>query len=301
MGERLVVTQHSDQTLDWNAVRAYRARTYRLLPELRVETKDEAVAFVNDRGFVMFRPIKGIDAPNLWSAVAGDRPVPNRHDDPGHVTWAWKDELLDERRWYYGKILRRRATILSLDLAPAFYALSENYGSPESDYVDQYQAGRMSQEARIIYETLLERGALDAVALRKATGMVDDSSRYRFNRGLTELQGDFKVLPIGVAEAGAWNYAFIYECVHRYYLELPTQARSIKIGEAHRMLVMRYLASVGAIPVSDVEKLFGWSTRDVERAIEKLAAEGALIQGLTVADKRVADKRGTWIALPALI
>jgi hypothetical protein len=62
------------------------------------------------------------------------------------------------------------------------------------------------------------------------------------------------------------------------------------------MLVRRYLASVGAISVSDVEKLFGWSTRDVERAIKGLAAEGALIQGLTVA-----DKRGTWIALPGLI
>jgi hypothetical protein len=279
-----------------DAVRRHRARTYRLLPELRVKTKDEAVAFVNERGFIMFRPIKGIEAPSLWSAVAGDRPVPNRHDDPGHVTWSWKDQLLDARRWYYGKILRRRATFLSLDLAPAFYALSENYGSPESDYLDQYQAGRMSQEARIIYETLLDRGSLDAVALRKATGMVDDSSRYRFNRGLTELQADFKVLPIGVAEAGAWNYAFIYECVHRYYPDLPTKARAIKIGEAHRTLMMRYLTSVGGIQVSHVEKIFGWSSRDVERAIERLAAEGALIPELTVP-----DTRGPWIALPELV
>ena len=282
--------------LDFAAVRAHRARAYRLLPELRLETQDEAVAFVNARGFVMFRPIKGIEAPSLWSAVAGDRPVPNRHDDPGHVTWTWKDELLDERRWYYGKLLRRRATILSLALTPSFYALSENYGSPESDYLDQYQAGRMSQEAKIIYETLLERGALDAVALRKATGMVDDSSRYRFNRGLTELQADFKVLPIGVAEAGAWNYAFIYECVHRYYPDLPEKARSIKIGEAHRILIMVYLRSVGGIGVSDVEKIFGWSSRDVERAVEMLAAEGALVDGLTVA-----GESGAWISLPELI
>jgi hypothetical protein len=186
--------------------------------------------------------------------------------------------------------------MLSLSVTPAFYALSENYGSPESDYVDQYQAGRMSQEARIIYETLLERGPLDAVALRKATGMVDDSSRYRFNRGLTELQGDFKVLPIGVAEAGAWNYAFIYECVHRYYPDLPATARSIKIGEAHRWLLMDYLKSVGGIEVGDVEKIFGWSRRDVDRAIEVLAAEGALIDELAVT-----EGTGTWIALPALI
>ncbi len=280
--------------LDWDAVRAYRARTYRVLPEFRVDTKDEAVAFVNERGFVMFRPIKGIEAPNLWSAVAGDRPVPNRHDDPGHVTWGWKDELLDERRWYYGKILRRRATILSLDLAPTFYALSENYGSLESDYVDQYQAGRMSQEARIIYETLLERGSLDAVALRKATGMVDESSRYRFNRGLTELQGDFKVLPIGVAEAGAWNYAFIYECVHRYYPELPEQARTIGIEEAHRKLVATYFQSVGAAEERDVAMIFQWSKRDLTRALD------ALVEARTLVKTEV-EKVGEGYALPGLL
>ena len=295
MGERLSLTESTNHRLDQAAVRAHRARTYRLLPELRVETKEEAIAFVDERGFIMFRPIKSIEAPSLWSAVAGDRPVPNRHDDPGHVTWAWKDELLDKRRWYYGKILRRRATILSLDLAPAFYALSDNYGSPESDYLDQYQAGRMSQEAKIIYETLLDKGPLDAVALRKATGMVDDSSRYRFNRGLTELQADFKVIPTGVAEAGAWNYAFIYACVHRYYPDLPVRARSIKIGEAHRTLLMHYLRSVGAIQTSEVVKLFGWSSRDVERAIKGLVESGSLIRGLSVS-----EQRGEWIALPSL-
>jgi hypothetical protein len=105
---------------------AYRARTYRTLDALRITTKEEAIAHVDARGFVMFWPIKGIEMPSLWAAVAGDRPVADEHDDPGHVTWGWKDALLDARRWYYGKILWRKATILSLDVVPSFYALSEN-------------------------------------------------------------------------------------------------------------------------------------------------------------------------------
>jgi hypothetical protein len=105
---------------------AYRARTYRTLDALRITTKEEAIAHVDARGFVMFWPINGIEMPSLWAAVAGDRPVADEHDDPGHVTWGWKDALLDARRWYYGKILRRKATILSLDVVPFFYALSEN-------------------------------------------------------------------------------------------------------------------------------------------------------------------------------
>jgi xanthine dehydrogenase molybdopterin-binding subunit B len=31
----------------------------------------------------------------------------------------------------YGKILRKKSTILSMEIAPYFYSLSENYGSPE--------------------------------------------------------------------------------------------------------------------------------------------------------------------------
>ncbi|MCK7520523.1 MAG: hypothetical protein MZV64_23930 [Ignavibacteriales bacterium] len=51
----------------------------------------QASTFVNRRGFVFFWPISGIDLPSLWTAVAGDRPVADKHDDPGHITWGWKD------------------------------------------------------------------------------------------------------------------------------------------------------------------------------------------------------------------
>jgi hypothetical protein len=75
------------------AVQAYRKRTFRLEPGRRVRTQGEAIAFVGERGFVFFWPIKEVVLPSLWVAVAGDRPVPAEHDDPGHVTWRWKDSL----------------------------------------------------------------------------------------------------------------------------------------------------------------------------------------------------------------
>ncbi len=45
---------------------------------------------------------------------------------PAMVTWGWKDDSLGKTIWYYGKILRRKATFISLEVAPYFYALSEN-------------------------------------------------------------------------------------------------------------------------------------------------------------------------------
>ncbi len=106
-------------TITLDAIQAYRAETFRLRPGLRIANKEQAVAFVNQRGYVYFWPIKEVTLPSLWVAVAGDRPVPDEHDDPGHVTWGWKDELLGERRCYYAKLLRRRATFVALDVAPA--------------------------------------------------------------------------------------------------------------------------------------------------------------------------------------
>src|SRR5512147_646054 len=89
---------------------SYRYTTFCINPTQRLRSLKEAVKFVNTRGFVYFWPIKGVILPSLWVATAGDRPVPNDHDDPGQITWRWKDDALDKKVWYYAKILRRKAT-----------------------------------------------------------------------------------------------------------------------------------------------------------------------------------------------
>ncbi|MGW8251657.1 MAG: AlkZ-related protein, partial [Anaerolineales bacterium] len=104
--------------LPWKLITAYRSRTFRTMPGNRLRTRDEAVDFVKERGFILFWPIKGITYPSLWTAVAGDRPVADQHDDPGHVTWGWKDALLGGQAWYYAKVLRKKSTIISLPVAP---------------------------------------------------------------------------------------------------------------------------------------------------------------------------------------
>ena len=166
-------------------LQAHRQRTFRLAAELRLDSVEEALAFVKERGFVYFWPIKGADLPNLWAAVAGQRPVADAHDDPGHVTWRWKDSMLDKRQWYYAKVLRGKATMIALDVVPLFYALSENYGDPEHDYLQLYEDGLLSREAKLIYEALLREGPLDTVNLRRKIHMTGKASNSPFERGLT--------------------------------------------------------------------------------------------------------------------
>ncbi|UCD42647.1 MAG: hypothetical protein JSV69_03290, partial [Chloroflexota bacterium] len=236
-------------------IEAYRQVSYRTSPGKRIKSKDQAIQFVNKRGFIYFWPIKDALLPSLWVAVAGDRPVANAHDDPGHVTWGWKDSLLGTKRWYYAKVLRKKATIISLSVAPYFYALSENYGSPDEDYQIQYMQGEMTQEAKAVYEALLFEGALDTINLRKAANLSSRESDSRFNRALVDLQADFKVLPIGTSQSGGWRYSFVYELVHRHHPELVEKARLIQEDDARSELTHLYFKSVGAATRRDVIKI----------------------------------------------
>ena len=278
------------------ALKNYRAKTHCTLPGLRLKTRQEAINFVNERGYVYFWPIQEVVLPSLWTAVAGDRPVADAHDDPGHVTWGWKDSLLGERVWYYAKVLRKRATIISLDVTPYFYALSENYGSPEDDYLTLYEQGRLTQEARAVYEALLKEGRLDTIALRKATRMTSKDSDARFNKAITDLQADFKILPVGVSQAGRWNYAFYYDIVTRHYPDLPDRTHFIGERQARRKLAELYLRSVGAAQVRDLTRLFGWMPSEAERALDDLVRSGEFVSELTLV-----RTKGAWVGVREIV
>jgi len=121
-------------------------------------------------------------------------------------------------------------------------------------------------------------------------------SESRFNRALELLQADFKILPVAVAQAGAWKYAFVYDLVHRFYPDLPQQARPIRQIDARRKLAELYLRSVGAAPAKAVASLFGWSQGDAAAAIETLAADSVVASGV-----EMEGEVGEWVALRVVL
>ena len=271
----------------------HRRTAFHLAPHKPLASQAQALKFVNERGFIFFWPIKGIELPSMWTAVAGDRPVADAHDDPGHVTWGWKDDALPRRIWYYAKVLRRKATMISLETAPYFYALSRNYGSIEEDHLVAYQDGLLTLAARNIYDAILMSGPLDSISLRKAARM-SGAKESEWNRALEDLQMDFKILPVGVAEAGSWKYAFIYDIVGRHYPALPRRARAISEAQARRHLLELYFQSVGIARLRDVVMLFGWAAELAARAIMPLVEERTLVSA------EHPKLGGEWLAIPRL-
>ena len=103
-------------------------------------------------------------------------------------------------------------------------------------------------------------------------------------------------MPIGVAEVGAWKYAFRYDVTARHMPELPEQARPIGEAEACRKLVELYLDLVGATQTRELVKLFGWPPELAQRTVTGLAQSGKLIE-------QVAHPQGSgeWVALLELV
>ncbi len=279
-------------------IHSYRSQTYRTAPGLELHSIQDAAEFVNQRGFVFFWPIKGIEFPSLWSAVAGQRPVADEHDDPGHITWGWKDDSLDKKRWYYGRVLKHRNAFISLEMLPYFYALSPNFGEPEDDYLIEYEQGLLRPESKWVYEALLHEGPMDTISLRKAARLANRESDGRFNAALDNLQMDFRVIPIGIAPVGAWRYAFIYECTHRHFPDIFQRVIDLGLSEpaARCKIAHAYLEALGAARAEDIQKLFGWSSTQVRQALEELEKSGTIVGA-----EKLENQAGEWFVLKQLL
>ena len=256
-------------------LKGFREITFRTKPGNQLRSVDEALSFVEERGFIFFWPVKGVDLPSLWTAVAGDRPVPDEHDDPGHITWRWKDSMLDQKRWYYGKLLRRKATMVSLSLIPYFYALSDRVGDLD-DYLLLYEEGNLTFEEKSIADALLHSGALHTIELRQKAHLSATSAKSKFERALAALQSGLYILPVGVAEAGSWRYAFIYELFDRWFPWVVSQARNISRREAYQKITVTYLDSIGVAPSRAIKSLFRWDHEVVHKTLEALSADGSV-------------------------
>lgn len=216
------------------AVRQARAIRYRQRPHLRLKSEDEALQFLNDVGLCLLFSAKDVELPTLWGAVCGDdRPLPDTHRDPNlGLAWNWKDRLPIAGKVLYGKFLRKRPVFVSLELAPYLYALSPNYGNPAEDYVQDYEDGRLSVEAKQVYQVLLEQGALPTSRLRREAGLSGKGSAGRFDRALAELQMDLRIAKVSISDANRWGYCYVYDLLPRHFAAVVETSRAIGGSEA---------------------------------------------------------------------
>ena len=265
-------------------LQAARAERYRQLSHLRVHTKDQALAFLNEVGLCLLFSARDIELPSLWGALCGeDRPVPSHHDNRElGLAWRWKDELPVAGQVLYGKFLRRKPVFVSLELAPYFYALSPNYGDLSGDYMQDYVDGRLSVEAKQVFEVLLHEGAMPTSRLRLEAGLGGKANAGRFDRALADLQMDFRISKVAISDANRWGYCYVYDLLPRHFSETVEASRAITGTQAREVLLLRYLRTVVASTTHEVLKLFGWRTGDLDRLVARLSDGGRLHRGVQI-------------------
>ncbi len=264
--------------INYTEVIEARVAPYRLHSDLKIKTRREAVQFINDVGIALLFPGDRLPLPDLWSAINGqERGIPKHHHDWAlHKTWDWKDDIPTHKEAWYGKIIRGKPAFIAFNDLPALYALSSNYGELD-DYLEAYADGLMSSEARTIYELLLKEGPLPTSTMRKATGMSGggDNAR-RFERAITELQADLKIVKAGTSDANRWKYCYVYDLLLRWAPNLGEQAREYNSRKAMRHLITRYLQTSQAAPPTAFSRLFGWDPSITQRTIDEMLQDGAL-------------------------
>jgi hypothetical protein len=268
-----------------NQIEQQRDRIYRRSRAQRVRTIDEAAKFIDTVGFcLLFASAQGIELPSLFEAVKGRRDVyiENWDADSDRI-WTWKGELPADRRAYYGKALASgKPVFISLHMLPHLIALV----APES--VDQdYGRGRISLDAKRLYDALRSLGPTPTMALREAAGFNRPGSTPRYHHALDELQRALLVLPVGgTREVGAWT-SQIFELVERWFPHQVAQARRIDVDVARRALVKRYVQTVVAAQPSMIARVFGWPREQVNMALEDLCK------------RRILSAKGEWFLIDA--
>jgi hypothetical protein len=272
------------------AVEAWRDRSFRRLPALKVRGERSALQFVNAVGFCFTLSHFGLPVASLYVAVCGRRnprwPKRTHHDAEIGLTWNLKDSLPAKRLVHYGKLVKGKPTLVSLGLFPAFCALIRE-GKGSGDYILDYRQGRMTRAAVLILDALNERGSLATPDLRKAVALHGAERTAEFDRAMAELQRGLWI--VKVEEVYDPDFYYRWDLLDDWLPEPLARSLTLDRDIAVQRLLAAYLRGAGAGQARFLASLLGVGLAEVEAGLAALEAEGVIRQG-----QRIRGLPGAW-------
>ncbi|HVF90659.1 MAG TPA: hypothetical protein VNH22_11375 [Blastocatellia bacterium] len=245
-------------------IEAHRDRTWRRIPELRIEAATEAERMVESLGFCGALTDARRPGPSLYVAVCGRRdaymPRNVQKDPEASLAWVIKDEVMRRGRIYYAKIAKGRATFISRRLVPHFNAL---WGIPR-----RRESTELSPDARMVLKVLRREWEMATGDLREASGVKD---RARFTRAIDELQRSMKVIPGDVLYEPWFTYIWML-AEGRFAEELSAKVkRETALSEVARA----FLTGAGMTVPGELARVTGLSRPEAGKGNHKLVADGS--------------------------
>jgi hypothetical protein len=213
-----------------------------------------AARFVDDVGFAILFPADRVEVPSLYEAVAGPDAVAWEHGmgDIESMIWTWKDALPAAGHAWSGKLVHRRASVMSPQLLALLYQ-----GAGD---LDDHEGFELPLESHQIATALLH-GPLPTSALRELIG-----DRTRYDRGIAELHRSLLVTSAGVFEQRSGWPATLVDLTCRVF---DTGGGSDRTEAARRFLT----TAIEAKP-ADLAKAFGWPLPVAKAHLAALVASG---------------------------
>src|SRR2546428_7523885 len=250
---------------------AHRARVNRVH---RVRNAEGLVTMVDAFGFCF-----------AFTHRTGDARIPacfdhlstNSEDRKWGWMWGWKDELPEEKRLYYGKLLVRKPTFVSMKMLPTFYATFGRAGE-DDDHLDDVRAGRLSDIARRIIDFLAQNGETQTKRMRSALGISSQEGKLQYAKAIEELQRLMYVARVRAVGEGREDYNYTYDLFVRRYPETVRTAERYTSAEAMAALLSRLVDLAGGVTERQVAKLFDWSDERVTHLCARLEAKKAIVR-----------------------
>lgn len=233
---------------------AARRRDHRRLLPPAGGPLERAAALVQRAGLVSV--FAGYELPPLY------RPDGSALTVSFETAWEVADRLSADRRAFYAKLFRGKATLAAPAMLPWLWAALRR------DVEEEYAAGRLSRTAVAVYRHLRATGPLPADRLRREVG-------FRGGEALGELEG---ILAIAVVDRVRVNWDTFVWGLAEDWLPAGEAADFDRIAPAlaTRQLLLACLERAGAAPLADIDRWFTWRQAEVRRAVEDLAGLGRL-------------------------
>ncbi len=269
-------------------VERWRDRTYRRTARHAVTNARQALAFVNSVGFCLASRANGLELPNLWEALAGvQQDGKNMGGRKYYLSYAWDMQsiLPNHHSVYYGKIFRRRPTLVSREYFPYFYALSQRVGS-EDEYSSEFRQGKLSLRAKQIMDILTRRSPLTTKELRAFLAGGAKRSVHGLERALEELQRKMFICRL---VGDGQRFGAEWAPLTKFFRKEIRKAGKISLDEARCTLLAKYFSNQLISSVEAIHHVFGWPKKDIYHTLGQLIHKG-IITTCTEFDGR----KGTW-------
>jgi hypothetical protein len=278
-GSRFVSTIVSiimETLLTKKEVDAYRRAKWR---PGKLRTLDEAAAFVDGAGMCLLFACRDIPLPKLYDCAAD-----------GVNWWPWKDLLQEKKLAYGGRIVRRKATLVSMELLPAFYAVYQT-GGGYAMYEEEYYWGRLGELANRVAEHLDRNGPTPTDVLRRAVVPSGKQHTRSFHAALLELQSKFKVVTVGLEDRG-WGVRALDLFVNWVPEKIDRRAERMERREALKSILEAFVSTAGAVPEAAAARAFGWHSAEALAAVDSLIESGRIRRA-----RFRGDPRKPWLAV----